>query len=91
MDRSRRAFLGFLAASPLVPLFWAGGGTTRGASPIQRLPTAARDTLDLTELISSPDGGSQRSVWKKDDGVPAGTEASVAVTANPAVLLPPLW
>jgi isopentenyl diphosphate isomerase/L-lactate dehydrogenase-like FMN-dependent dehydrogenase len=55
MDRSRRAFLGFLAASPLVPLFWARGGTTRGASPIRRLPTAARDTLDLTELISSPD------------------------------------
>ncbi len=27
----------------------------KGASPIQRLPAAARDTLELAELISSPD------------------------------------
>lgn len=55
MDRSRRAFLRFLAASPLVPLIGARGATTRGPSPIQRLPAAARDTLELAELISSPE------------------------------------
>jgi len=55
MDRSRRAFLGFLAASPLIPLVGARGAMRTGPSPRRRLPAATKDTLQLAELISSPD------------------------------------
>lgn len=58
MDPSRRAFLRFLAASPLVPLLGARAGeeSVKGSLTLLRRagPAAARDTLELAEIISSP-------------------------------------